>query len=158
MRFDQGGRCRNNRVRHQFQATVECKHGFRQATRVLRCRSKHSHGGRNSNSCSRSCIEVISCEIEDGERKFRKRTFADRHEEPMMDEELRDKMGLEIKLRVAKLNLTDQAKEQLRELPPFTNDSVQNTSLDRRCKLRKTNSYFQYIGAYQKPPMPYHLS
>ena len=63
-------------------------------------------------------------------------------------EELRGKMGLEIKLRVAKLNLTDQAKEQLRELPPFTNDSVQNTSLDRRCRLRKTNTYFQHIGAY----------
>lgn len=29
----------------------------------------------------------------------------------MKDEELRGKMGLEIKLRVAKLNLTDQAKE-----------------------------------------------
>ena len=76
----------------------------------------------------------------------------------MKDEELRGKMGLGIKLRVAKLNLTDQAKEQLRELPPFTNDNVQNTSLDRRCKLRKTNSYVQYIGAYQKPPIPYHLS
>ena len=70
MRFDQGGRCRNNRVRHQFQATVECQYGFWQTIRVLNCRSKHSHGGRNSNSCSRSCIEIISCEIEDGKENL----------------------------------------------------------------------------------------
>jgi hypothetical protein len=67
----------------------------------------------------------------------------------MNDEELRGKMGLEIKLRVAKLTQSDrQAKEQLRKLPLFTNDNIQNTRLDRRCSIRKTNSYFQHIGAY----------